>query len=85
MKCDLYIHIGNNVMIRDDEIIGIFDLDTSTVKNITMKYLNKMESKNRLISVSNDLPKTFIVCSTDDGDKVYLSNLMSSTLEKRQI
>jgi len=72
-------------MIRDDEIIGIFDLDTSTVKNITMKYLNKMESKNRLISVSNDLPKTFIVCSTDDGDKVYLSNLMSSTLEKRQI
>ncbi len=81
----MYIHIGNNVILRDDEIIGIFDMDTSTVKNITMKYLRKMESQNKLISVSNGLPKTFIVCSTDEGEKVYLSNLMSSTLGKRQI
>ena len=71
-------------MIREDKIIGTFDLDTSTVKKITMKYLSKMESQNRLINISNELPKTFIVCSTDDGEKVYLSNLRSSTLVKRQ-
>lgn len=71
-------------MIRDDEIIGIFDMDTSTVKKITMKYLNKMEFQNKLINISSELPKTFIVCSTDEGEKVYLSNLMSSTLVKRQ-
>lgn len=71
-------------MIRDDEIIGIFDLDTSTVKRVTMRYLNKMESQNKLVSVSNELPKAFIVCNTDEGEKVYLSNLMSSTLAKRQ-
>lgn len=81
----MYIHIGNNVILRDDEIVGIFDMDTSTVKNTTVKYLSKMESQNKLISVSNELPKTFIVCcSTDKGKKVYLSNLTSSTLVKRQ-
>lgn len=79
----MYVHIGNDVVVHDQDIIGIFDMDTSTVKKITMKYLQKIESEGKLINISDDLPKSFIICKKSDKEIVYLSNLNSSTLIKR--
>ena len=39
----MYLHIGNGITIRKKNIIGIFDLDSSTVSVITKKYINKNE------------------------------------------
>lgn len=75
----MYLHIGEDTVIRDRDIIGIFDMDTSTVNKATRDYLKKAEQEKRVVYVNYDLPKCFVV--TDK--KVFISPINTSTLRKR--
>lgn len=80
----MYLHLGMDKVITFDEIIGIFDLDTTTVSKSTRNYLAKAEKDGIVENICYDLPKSFIVCRTKDGkDKVYISQISSQTLLKR--
>lgn len=80
----MYLHLGNEVVIKQDSIIAIFDLDNASQSHLTRKYLSRAEKSGQVINVAEDLPKSFVVCQDDDGThKVYLSQLMSATLLKR--
>lgn len=71
-------------VITFDEIIGIFDLDTTTVSKRTRDYLAKAEKAGIVENVCYDIPKSFIVCRDKKGrEKVYISQISSSTLLKR--
>ena len=41
----MYISIGNDMAVRDSSIIGIFDLDGTTVSKKTVEYLEKTEKE----------------------------------------
>ena len=62
-----------------DEIIGIFDLDSTTEEYTTREFLRSAEKKGILISVSRDIPRSIIVTE----DFVYLSGFSSKTLHQR--
>ena len=80
----MYLHLGMDKVITFDEIIGIFDLDTTTVSKNTRNYLAKAESAGIVENVCYDLPKSFIVCHNKQGeDTVYIAQISSSTLLKR--
>lgn len=80
----MYLHLGNDVLVKTEEVIGIFDLDTTTVSKKTRDYLNKAEKKKEVITVSYDLPKSFVICSKEKkNQRVYLSQLSTATLQKR--
>ena len=59
----MYLHIGEDTLVRDKDIIGIFDMDTSTVNKATRDYLKKAEKDKRVIYVNYDLQKCF--CKSD--------------------
>ncbi|MCI6360297.1 MAG: DUF370 domain-containing protein [Eubacterium coprostanoligenes] len=75
----MYLHIGEDTLVRDKDIIGIFDMDTSTVNKATRDYLKKAEKDKRVIYVNYDLPKCFVV--TDKN--VFVSPINTGTLNKR--
>ena len=75
----MYLHLGEDVVVNSKKIIGIFDMDTSTVNKATRDYLLKAEKEKKIIYVSYELPKSFIVTE----DKIYVSSLNTSTLLKR--
>ncbi|MBO5230039.1 MAG: DUF370 domain-containing protein [Clostridia bacterium] len=80
----MYLHLGMDKVITFDEIIGIFDLDTTTVSKRTRDYLAKAEKEGIVENVCYDIPKSFIVCRDKNGnDRVYISQISSSTLLKR--
>jgi hypothetical protein len=88
----MYLHLGQNVIVTKESIIGIFDLDNSSWSHITRNYLNNAEKNGTLINVSDDIPKSFILCAKDmiSNNKtttadvtVYLSQLSSQTLLRR--
>ncbi len=80
----MYLHLGQNIVITFEEIIGIFDLDNTTVAKKTRDYLSKAQKEGRVIEVSNELPKSFIVCNDKQGGVViYLSQISTPTLLKR--
>lgn len=81
----MYLHLGKETVVNKKNILGIFDLDTSTVSKITRDYLSSKEKQKKVVTVSYELPRSFTVCVNQDGteEKVYISQLSTSTLEKR--
>lgn len=75
----VYLHIGNNYSVDVREIIGIFDMDNTTVTSYTKKLLDIAEKNKKIFLATYELPKTFILTN----DKVYISQLSASTLKKR--
>ena len=80
----MYIHLGQDTVVKKSDIIGIFDLDNATVSKRTRDYLTKAEKDGRVINVSFELPKSFIVCQSKNNKQIiYISQLSSATLLKR--
>ena len=79
----MYLHLGQGVVVMQSTIIGIFDLDNTTSSYITRDFLSRAEKKGRVINISDDLPKSFILCREDGEETVYLSQLASATLLRR--
>ena len=79
----MYINIGGDMAVRDRSIIGIFDLDGASMSKKTMEYLRLMEEEGALISVTEDVPKSFLVTEEYGMERVYFTQLSASTLEKR--
>lgn len=80
----MYLHLGENTVVRTDNIIGIFDMDTSTISKWTKYYLSNATKNKRVINVSMELPKSFVVCNENNEIKVYVSQISSQTLMKRK-
>ena len=81
----MFLHLGENTVITTNEIIGIFDMDNTTVSKITRDYLSSMQKNKRIVDVSFDLPKSFILCKNKETgkDTVYISPISTQTLLKR--
>lgn len=80
----MYIHLGNNVMLPTSKIIGIFDLENTSVSKRTRDFLSRAEKNGRVITISYDLPRSFVLSGkTREDTKIYISQLSSSTLQKR--
>lgn len=79
----MYLHLGQSVVVPEAAVIGIFDLDNTTGSHITRKFLSDAEKSGRVKSVSEDLPRSFVLCGEDHEMTVYLSQLSSQTLLKR--
>ncbi len=81
----MYIHLGQETVVKTDDVIGIFDLDSTTISKHTRNFLNKAEKKGEVITITYELPKSFIVCAKqkEKGRKIFLSQISSTTLVKR--
>jgi len=81
----MYLHLGQSVVVPEADVIGIFDLDNTTGSRITKKFLGDAEKTGKVINVSDELPRSFIVSGTDENITVYLSQLSPQTLLKRTV
>lgn len=78
----MYLSIGNDMAVRDKSIIGIFDMDNTSTSKRTREFLNKSEKEGMVIPC-DDLPKSFVVTAEYGLNRVHLTALSTSTLEKR--
>jgi hypothetical protein len=79
----MYLHLGQNVVVPMGTVVGVFDLDNTTGSHLTRSFLKDAETAGRVVNISEDLPKSFVVCEDGGKTTVYLSQLASSTLLKR--
>lgn len=59
----MYLYLGGNRLVRQAEVVGVFDLDTATVSRHTRDFLKKAERDGRVETVSYELPKAFVLCA----------------------
>ena len=79
----MYLHLGQSVVVKDSEILGLFDLDNSSYSHLTRRFLDQAQREGRVVNVSEELPKSFVLCQGRSGPRVYLSQLSTATLLKR--
>lgn len=81
----MYLHLGQDTVITTDTILGIFDIDECTISKKTRDYLTNAEKNKRVVNVSYELPKSFVVCEKNNKTTVYISQLSTKTLMKRNL
>ena len=80
----MYLHLGNDVVVRKSDVVGIFDLDNTSQSALTRRYLAAAEKSGSVVNAAGEeLPKSFVVCTDGERQTVYLSQLNSSTLLRR--
>jgi len=79
----MYLHLGQNVVVSETDIIGIFDIDNTTGSHITKEFLKEAEKAGNVIYVSDELPGSYIVSGTEGKNYVHISQLSPQTLLKR--
>lgn len=81
----MYLHLGQSVVVPHRSILGIFDLDNASWAHKTREFLDRAERAGRVISVCDDLPRSFVLVDGEgDGPPVvYISQLSSAALLSR--
>lgn len=77
----MYLHLGQSVIVPLRDVVGIFDLDNASYEKRTREFLSRAEKHGRVRNVSEELPKSFVLCENRWGEtRVYISQLSSKTL-----
>ena len=76
----MYVDIDTDSLVNGDDVVGIFDLDNTTVNKFTNEFLNKMQAEGKIEYLVSDIPKSFILMK--DGT-VFVVDLSSQILKKR--
>lgn len=79
----MYLYLGGDVSVREDSIIGVFDMDNTTVAASTRKFLSRAQKEDNVVTVSYELPKSFCLAAEGDKETVYISQISPATLKKR--
>ena len=78
----MYLNIGGDMAVREKSIIGIFDLDNTTTSKRTREFLDRAENEGQVVPC-DDLPKSFVLTAEYGMERIFLTSLSASTLEKR--
>lgn len=77
----MYLHIGSNLSVPTEDIIGIFDIDNATTAKSTREFLKAAEDEGMVTAAGGDLPKSLVVCCPRGSwQRVYISPLSPATL-----
>ncbi len=79
----MFIHLGNDVIVNSRNIVGIFDIENTTTGKNTSKILEKATKEKRVVTVSFEMPKSFVVCMEKGKEIIYISQISVATLRKR--
>jgi hypothetical protein len=79
----MYLHLGNETVVQMRDVIGIFDIEKTSVSKFTKEFLNMASKSSQVLNVSYEMPKSFVVCQKDGQTVIYISQISPQTLLKR--
>lgn len=79
----MYLHLGKNVSVDTNDIIAILDLDKISIAKHSREFLKIAEEEGFVRSVTDDIPKSVVICETDSQSVVYITNISSKALAGR--
>lgn len=81
----MYLNIGKEYIIKNKDIIGIFNIDyIKNTKEFKAMYKSLEEEKN-IIKATDGKEKTFILVEKNKNKKGYITNIGVNTIAKRLI
>ena len=81
----MYLYLGGSTVVENNSIIGIFDMDQTTVSSRTRNFLSIAQKNGIVRETSFELPKSFVVCEKNGETTVYITQPNTSTFFRRVI
>ena len=80
----MFLHLGNNYLVNTKDVIGIFDIENTSVSANTKEFLNFAAKNRRVVNCTYEMPKSFVVCLDKDfTETVYISQKNKTKLLKK--
>lgn len=79
----MYLHLGQETVVKTDAVLGIFDLENTSLSKYTKEFLVAANKRGSVINVSYEMPKSYVLCLEQDREVLYISQISSRTLLKR--
>ena len=87
-------HIGAGYLVREEDIVGYFDLDGKVDAAVTKEFLKNAEKLGRCDIAGEDLPRSFVLASKKKSsvrsgnergseEKVIFTHISTQALKKR--
>ena len=87
-------HIGAGYLVREEDIIGYFDLDGKVDSAVTKEFLKNAERSGQCDTAGFDLPRSFVVTAKkrqnvlrkseqSNDEKVIFTHISTQALKKR--
>jgi len=81
----MFLHIGMNYLIKTKYIVGIFDIENTSESVLTRRFLTMAQQKGEVVSVTLELPKSYILYNENGKTTLYLTQFSTATLLKRHV
>lgn len=79
----MYLHLGKETVVNTADIVAIMDLESSSMSANTRDFLKTIEDEGFVRNVSEEIPKTFVVCEINGQSVIYVTNISSKALAGR--
>ena len=79
----MYLHLGSDTVVNTKNIIAILDLESTSQSQNTRDFLKIVEEEGMVRNVSDEIPKTFVLCEIDGQSVIYITNISSKALAGR--
>ncbi len=79
----MYLHLGKDVSVNTKNIIAILDLESTSVSKGTRDFLKIVEEEGFVRNVSEEIPRTFVLCEINGQSVIYITNISSKALAGR--
>ena len=79
----MYLHVGSETIVSERNIIGIFDLENTSVSKFTRDFLRKKQEEGRVVNVTNEIPKSFVVCACGKRETENAGNQQNEGHQER--
>lgn len=79
----MYLHIGKDIILKKEEIIGIFNIESITETKEFNCIIETLNEVNRLQDISQGEPKTLILYKKENNLCGVISNVSSNSIGKR--
>ena len=79
----MYLHLGRDTVVNTKNIIAILDLESTSMSKSTRNFLKIVEEEGFVRNVSEEIPRTVILCEINSQSVVYITNISSKALAGR--
>ena len=81
MEIKMFLHIGKDISVNSKNVIGIFNIESIEKTNEYQQMLKELDGN--VIDIAGERKKTLVLVIENDMKKGYITNILSTTLEKR--
>ena len=78
----MFVNIGGDLSVRDNSIVGVFDLEKARQSKRSRTFLARAETDGSVVEVGDE-PKAFVLTQEYGLERVYLTQLNAATIERR--